>query len=57
MVLELIIFWLLNLYIVFVNKLQDIDRLTLNGISFDVGMDKRLLAIVGPVGAGKVCTY
>ena len=32
----------------------------MKGISFDVDLDKRLLAVVGPVGAGKVnnsCVY
>ena len=32
----------------------------MKGISFDVDFDRRLLAVVGPVGAGKVnnsCVY
>ena len=29
--------------------------MTLNGVSFNCDLSNRMLAIVGPVGAGKVC--
>ena len=39
---------------VFTISHQESGRTTVNNVSFTCGVDNRMLAIVGPVGAGKV---